>query len=204
MEPRCLHAGPKAVAEAARIIKAGGLVAIPTDTVYGLACDPTSAPSVKKLFEAKGRAKRPVPVLCSNLHVAERLVSLDEEAMRLANRHWPGALTVVASMKEGSGLSELLHQGSGFLGVRVPSSAFCVRLAQRVGGVITGTSANLSGEPSCRTAASVIKSLDGRVELVVDGGRLIGKESTVVKVTRFGVEVLREGSVRIQEGGEKA
>lgn len=204
MKVRCVKAGPAAITEAARIVKKGGLVAIPTDTVYGLGCDPASDAAVGALFEAKNRQSKAVPLLCADTATAEGLVEFNETALRLAGLHWPGALTVVAPLKAGSKLSRLLDQGSGFLGVRVPDSPVCISLARKVGGAITGTSANLSGQPSCRTASQVVDSLDGRVQLVIDGGRLKGKESTVVKVSGKTVEVLREGSVRIQEGESKA
>jgi L-threonylcarbamoyladenylate synthase len=182
------------------VVKGGGVVAIPTDTVYGLGCDPTSDKAVGRLFEVKNRQAKPVPVLCADEEVAERLVEFNDTARRMAEQHWPGALTIVAPLKKSSKMSDLLHQGSGHLGVRVPSSDTCIQLAAKVGGAITGTSANLSGRPSCRTAAQVVASLDGRIQLVIDGGELRGKESTVVKVVGDTVEVLREGSVRIQEG----
>lgn len=200
MTVRCLPAGPEAVAEAARIAKGGGVVAIPTDTVYGLGCDPSSDLAVRRLFEVKDRQAKPVPVLCAEIGVAESLVDLNGAARRLAELYWPGALTIVAPLKRGSRLSSLLTQGSGDVGVRVPDSDVCLELAGKVGGAITGTSANISGQPSCRTAAQVVASLKGRIELVIDGGTLRGKESTVVKVSGATVEVLREGSVRIQEG----
>jgi L-threonylcarbamoyladenylate synthase len=200
---RRLSAGPKAIAEASRVVKAGGVVAIPTDTVYGLGCDPRSDKAVGRLFEVKNRQAKPVPVLCASPDVARKLVELNSAATKLANLHWPGPLTIVAPLKKGSKLSHLLDQGSGHLGVRVPRSDLCLALARKVGGAITGTSANLSGAPSCRTAAQVVASLDGRIELVIDGGTLRGRESTVVKATGETVEVLREGSVRIQEGKQK-
>ncbi len=209
MKVRCLPLGSEAIAEAARVVKKGGVVAFPTDTVYGLGCDPSSDEAVGRLFKAKGREAKPIPVLCADADVAERLVELNDTARRLAKVHWPGALTIVAPLKkkrrtgrggERSKLSPLLDQGTGFLGVRVPGSEPCRELAAKAGGAITGTSANLSGRPSCRTAAEVVDSLDGRVELVIDGGELTGRESTVVKVSGGTVEVLREGSVRIQEG----
>jgi len=197
---RCLQAGREAVAEAARLVKGGGVVAIPTDTVYGLGCDPSSDKAVRRLFEVKDREAKPVPVLCADARVAQKLVDLTGAAKRLADLHWPGPLTIVAPLREGSKLSPLLHQGSGYLGVRVPDSGVCIELAGLVGGAVTGTSANLSGMPSCRTAAQVVAALDGRIQLVIDGGALGGRESTVVKVVGSTVEVLREGSVRIQEG----
>jgi L-threonylcarbamoyladenylate synthase len=197
---RCLPAGREAVSVAAQIVKGGGVVAIPTDTVYGLGCDPTSDKAVGRLFEIKDRQAKPVPVLCSGPDIVERLVELNEAAKTLAKLYWPGALTIVAPLKKGGRLSPLLHQGSEHLGVRVPKSEVCVELAGRVGGAVTGTSANLSGRPSCRTAAQVVESLNGRIELVIDGGKLQGRESTVVRVSGETVEVLREGSVRIREG----
>jgi len=201
---RCLRAGPAAIAEAVRVVKSGGVVAIPTDTVYGLGCDPSSDEAVGRLFEVKNRQAKPVPLLCADSGVAENLVDLNGVARKLAELHWPGALTIVAPIKKESNLSPLLDQGSGHLGVRVPDSEVCLALAGKVGGAITGTSANLSGRPSCRTAAQVVESLDGRIQLVIDGGELRGKESTVVRVSGGTVEVLREGSVRIQEGELKA
>ncbi len=200
MTVRRMEAGAEAVAEAARVVKMGGVVAIPTDTVYGLGCDPSSDDAVGRLFEAKDRQAKPVPLLCADAGVAERLVSFNETAKRLAAHHWPGALTIVAPKGPDVRLSGLLDQGSGSLGVRVPDSEVCRALAKAVGGLITGTSANLSGRPSCRTAAEVEESLDGRIQLVIDGGTLRGKESTVVRVSGAAVEVLREGSVRIKEG----
>jgi len=200
---RRLPAGPKAISEATREVKSGGVVAFPTDTVYGLGCDPRSDKAVGRLFEAKNRQAKPVPVLCASAEVAKRLVELNSPATRLARLHWPGPLTIVAPLKKGSKLSALLDQGSGYLGVRVPRSDLCLELAGKVGGAITGTSANLSGQPSCRTAAQVVASLDGRIKLVIDGGTLRGRESTVVKASGETVEVLREGSVRIQEGKKK-
>jgi len=204
MAVRCLRAGPAAIAEAVRLIKSGGVVAIPTDTVYGLGCDPSSDEAVGRLFEVKNRQAKPVPLLCADSRAAESLVDLNGVARKLAELHWPGALTIVAPIKKESHLSPLLDQGSGYLGVRVPNSEVCLALAGKMGGAVTGTSANLSGQPSCRTAAQVVESLGGRIELVIDGGELRGRESTVVRVSGGTVEVLREGSFRIQEGELKA
>ena len=204
MAAKVMKAGPKALAAAAQSVRSGDVVAVPTDTVYGLACDPCSDSAVEKLFRLKNREKKPVPVLCSSPGVARRLVDLSPAANRLAEGHWPGALTIVAPIKRGNGLSRLLDQGSGTLGVRVPASEFCISLASEVGGAVTGTSANVSGVASSRSAAEVVQSLGSKLTLVVDGGTLSAKESTVVKVTDGAVEVLREGSVRIQAGELKA
>lgn len=181
------------------------MVAVPTDTVYGLACDPWKDRSVRRLYVAKNRSAKPVPVLCAHIRAAESLVEMNEVALALAKAHWPGGLTIVAPIREGREMpSRLLDQGSGFLGVRVPDSKVCLDLASKVGGAITGTSANVSGSASSRTAAEVARALEGRVQLVIDGGELKGKESTVVRVSSESVEVLREGAVRIQEGELRA
>jgi L-threonylcarbamoyladenylate synthase len=203
LKVRLLPAGREALAQAVRIINGGGVVALPTDTVYGLGCDPFNGKAVGRLFKVKDRQANPVPLLCADSEVAEKLVELNGAARRLARLHWPGALTIVARLKKGSKVSPLLDQGTGYLGVRVPMSELCVEIAAKVGGALTGTSANVSGRPSCRTAAEVIESLDGKVDLVIDGGELRGMESTVVKASGEGIEVLREGSVRIQEGDTK-
>src|SRR5271155_393692 len=115
---RCMRAGPEAVAEAARVVKGGGVVAIPTDTVYGLGCDPSSDKAVGRLFEVKNRQAKAGPVLCASALGAGRLVDLNGVAKRLAKAYWPGALTIVAPIRKGGGLSPLLDQGSGHLGVR--------------------------------------------------------------------------------------
>jgi L-threonylcarbamoyladenylate synthase len=200
LDTKRMAAGPRAVAVAAEVVAAGGIVAVPTDTVYGLCSDPRSDAAVQRLFEVKDREAKPVPLLCASPSVAAGLVEFNASSSRLAERYWPGALTIVAPARKGTGLSRLLDQGTGHLGVRVPKSDVCMSLAAKVGGAVTGTSANLSGQPSCRTASEVIAALDGRIQLVVDGGTLRSRESTVVRVTGETVEVLREGSVRIKGG----
>ena len=200
MAARCVPVGDAAVEGAVKIMMKGGIVAFPTDTVYGLGCDPKNDKAVRMLFEVKSREAKPIPVLCAGLRDAEKLVSLNETALRLAELHWPGALTIVAPLTKDGGLSRFLHQGDGYLGVRVPDSEACADLARGVGGAVTGTSANISGRPPCRTAKEVMESLGEKIQLVVDGGMLRGMASTVIKVSGTTVEVLREGSVRIQEG----
>jgi len=191
-----MKAGPTAVRKAGALVRRGGLVAFPTDTVYGLGCDPRNATAVERLFEAKARSNNPVPLVCSSLRVASGLVVLSPTALKLARDHWPGALTIVAPQR--AELPARVSQGTGLLGVRVPASALCVSLAKEVGGAITGTSANLSGRPSCRTAGEVVASLGDRVDLVIDGGELHATESTVVKVVGTTVEVLRRGSIGVE------
>ena len=182
---------------ASATVKSGGLIAYPTDTVYGLGCDPKNETAVDRLFMVKGRGTKPVPVLCSSMDVAKSLVDLGPLGKELAERFWPGALTIVAPMVVG--LPEKIHQGSRTLGVRVPSSAVCLTLLERCGGFLTGTSANRSGAPSCRSADEVLDQLDGSIDLVVDGGLLEGEASTVVSVMGGELTILRTGPVRVPD-----
>jgi L-threonylcarbamoyladenylate synthase len=199
MSAPVLTFGRSSVSEAARRVRSGGLIVYPTDTVYGLGCDPMNAAAVERLFLAKKREAKPVPIMCDSLETAMRIVSLSPVAEQLARRHWPGALTIVAPMK--ASLPLLVHQGTRTVGVRVPDSELCVELVRLCGGALTGTSANISGRGPCRSAQEAARDLGREVYLILDGGRLEGAESTVVRVLDAGIEVLRQGAVRVSEKG---
>ena len=177
----------------------GGLIAYPTDTVYGLGCDPKNEAAVRRLFEVKQRAANPIPIMCDSVATASKLASLSPVALELAARYWPGALTIVAPLK--ATLPFQIHQGTGTLGVRVPGSSLCRELVSRCGGMLTGTSANLSGRKSCTTAEEVQQSVGPKVDVILDGGTSANSESTVVRVAGHGIEVLRQGAVRVKEKG---
>jgi len=185
------------IADASRIVREGGLIVYPTDTVYGLGCNPFDEAAVGRLFAVKRRESKPIPLMCESFETASRLVKFSPRATRLARNFWPGALTIVAPA-----LAELpfrIHQGERTLGVRVPGLALCRDLVMSCGGVLTGTSANLSGRGSCRSADEAEKELGNVVDLILDGGALVGSESTVVRVTGARIEVLRQGAVRVTE-----
>ena len=188
----------RGVHQASKVVLDGGVVGYPTDTVYGLGCDPESGSAVERLFRIKAREKKPVPVLCESLARASELVEFGEVALKLARRYWPGQLTIVLPLK--ANLPNQLHQDTGWLGVRVPNHPRCLDLIRTVGGWITGTSANVSGMPSSRSAQEVALHLGDRIDLVLDGGSLEGTESSVVKVDRDGVEVLRRGAISLELG----
>jgi L-threonylcarbamoyladenylate synthase len=187
----------ESVFRAKSVVLHGGLIVYPTDTVYGLGCDPTNEDAVRRLLEAKRRDKRPIPILCSSIGAAMKLVEMNQRALELAGRFWPGALTIVAPLK--LTLPFLLHQGTGTLGVRVPAMPLCVTLIEACGDWLTGTSANLSGSPSARTAEEASSQLGDQVDLILDGGRLEGFESTVVQAVGEGIQVLRVGPVRVMD-----
>ncbi len=172
-----------AVEEAATALERGEVVAFPTDTVYGVAA---GHGHIEALFRAKGRPKdKRIPILLSDASHLEASAIVTPSARALAERFWPGPLTIV-----------LVAPRRGTLAFRVPASDLARRLIAASGGGLPVTSANLSGRPDATTAAEVLEQLDGRIALVLDGGRTPGGvPSTVVDCTRNDARVLREGAI---------
>ena len=207
---RTVGCGAEGIGEARRLVAAGGLVAFPTDTVYGIGCDPFSERAVGLVYAAKARpASKPLPVLGASLSALSQLAAIEGRAARLAARFWPGPLTIAAvaaapSLPSSRPLAPQLVSGSGRVAVRVPAGR-CVLALLAACGPLVGTSANLSGRPPCRTAAECAERLAGRVSLVVDGGPVGdgggsgGGVSTVVEADGEKMRIVREGLV---SGGE--
>jgi L-threonylcarbamoyladenylate synthase len=182
------------VREAARLVLEGGLIAYPTDTVYGLGCNPFNVDAVDRLVKAKERMKGSLPILVSSLAEAERIGEINEKSATLASRFWPGPLTLVVRTR--SNLPTKVTGDSRLVGLRIPNHETARTLIQESGGAIVGTSANISGHRSLSTAEEVLRELRGRIELVLDGGATpIGRESTVVKVIGGEITVLREAAI---------
>jgi L-threonylcarbamoyladenylate synthase len=187
----------RSIQEGASVIAAGGIIAFPTDTVYGIGCDPRNESAIQRIFEVKGRGAKPIPLLSQDLKHASKLVSLRGLSLALAKKYWPGALTIVAPQL--AQFPSLLRQGKNTVGVRVPSHQACVDLIRACGGTIAATSANLSGRQACRNAVEIQEQLDDKLDLILDGGDTPGLESTVVRVVGNRIEVLRKGAVRVSE-----
>jgi len=186
----------KAISEAVGLISKGGLVVYPTDTVYGLGCDPFNAEAVEKIFRVKGRSGKPLPILVSSIKKAEQLVNLGKVGLTLASNFWPGALTIVAPIRRGVSLPEALTSGSEKLGVRFPNHECALRLIEGAGGFLVGTSANRSGEKPPLTVDEAVRSLKYGVDIFLDGGKVtLGKESTVLDVCGEKPVVIREGAI---------
>ncbi len=195
--PRVLACVGEAPAEAFSVVRAGGLIVYPTDTVYGLGCEPFHPQSVNRLVELKGRSGKPLPVLVSDIGCAERLVDLGSVGRALSSRFWPGALTIVAPIKSGVSLPSTLTCESGSLGVRVPNHRCALSLIKGVGGFLVGTSANRSGDRAPLTLEEAVRSLGYGADLYLDGGlTTLGKESTVLDVSSSEPIVVREGALR--------
>lgn len=180
----------------AEVLRAGGIVVLPTDTVYGLAASAADPIATAKLFERKGRtADVPVAVLCASVDQALDLAAaIPEVARRLATEHWPGGLTLVLPRRPD--LDWALGEPHNTIGVRCPDHAFVRSVAALVGPLAT-TSANRHGVPTPEAAADAAASLVGPVDLVVDGGRLAGEPSTVVDGTTPDLRMLRPGIIDV-------
>ncbi|WP_419913625.1 L-threonylcarbamoyladenylate synthase [Hoeflea sp.] len=186
--------------EACRILADGGLIALPTETVYGLAADATNGKAVARIFEVKGRP-RFNPLIChmSGIEMAQRYVDFNALAMRLAEAFWPGPLTLVLPLRPGTAVHALTCAGLDTLAVRVPTG-FAQSLIARFDRPLAAPSANTSGKISSTTAAHVATDLGDRVPLILDGGpAAIGLESTIIKPTEKGVELLRPGGLAASE-----
>jgi L-threonylcarbamoyladenylate synthase len=182
------------IKEAAKLVLEGGLIAYPTDTVYGLGCNPFDADAVDRLVKAKDRIKGSLPILVSSLKDAERLGEISGLAAVLAYSFWPGPLTLVVRPR--SNFPARITGDSLLVGLRIANHETARRLIKECGGALIGTSANISGRPSLRTAEEVLRELEGRVDLVVDGGPAsLGRESTVVRVLEDEITVLRTGAI---------
>jgi len=184
------------VAELDRIceaLAAGGVVAIPTDTVYGLAVDPGVPGAVSRLFTAKGRPDQlAVPVLIADPEGLADLAEMTPVAKRLASRFWPGPLTLVLGRRTEVGFD--LGGDPATIGVRCPACSIASELLTRAGPLAV-TSANLHGEPPLHTAEEVLEHFGGELMQVLDGGRCDGHPSTVVSLVDTGLRCLRVGAI---------
>ncbi len=179
-----VKADDSAIAEAARIVRGGGLVAFPTETVYGLGADATNGKAVARIFEAKGRPRfNPLIAHVADADTARDLVQFNHEALALAEKFWPGPLTLVLPLSAGgrNRISELVTAGLDTLAIRVPAHPIAHRLLAAAGVPIAAPSANLSGRVSPTCARHVEEDLGPRVDLILDGGAAhAGLESAIV------------------------
>ena len=191
---RLLKCDEDGVNEAARMIVKGELVAYPTDTVYGLGCDPFNSFAVQKLIRAKERRQTNLPILVDSLETADGIGVFDKTARLLAREFWPGPLTIVVDSRRD------LPGSGGTVGLRIPARQDTIELIKQAGGAIVGTSANISGTPPPRSASEVMRQLSGRIALVLDGGQSESAlESTVVRVGHGQVNILREKAISAEK-----
>ena len=208
METRVLPFSDEAIAEAARLILAGQPVAIPTETVYGLAADATNAQAVARIYQAKGRPSfNPLIVHVSNIGAAEKVGEFGADARSLAEQHWPGPLTLVVPLREAAGIASIVTAGLSTVGFRVPAHPAMQALLRAAGRPLAAPSANASGSISPTRSEHVMRSLGGRISMIIDGGPTdCGLESTIIAATDGGLRLLRPGPIAVdavQATGER-
>lgn len=199
METRLIAATSEGIAEAAGVLRAGGLVAMPTETVYGLAGDARDDHAVARIYAAKNRPSfNPLIVHLPDLEAVGRYAVLTPDARALAAAFWPGPLTMVLPLREGAGLSPLVTAGLPTVAVRVPAHPLARELLRVAGLPVAAPSANPSGRVSPTRAAHVMAGLAGRIEAVLDGGACaVGVESTILGLDGPPA-LLRPGGVTVE------
>ena len=182
LNTQILAANEAATADAARCLAEGGLVAFPTETVYGLGADAANPAAIARLYQAKGRpAFNPLIAHVADLDAARRIGRFDATATALAKAFWPGPLTLVLPKTPAGGVADLATAGLDTIAIRVPAHPTAQAILHAFGGAVVAPSANLSGHVSPTTAAHVQNDLMGRIDLIVDGGAvMVGVESTIV------------------------
>jgi L-threonylcarbamoyladenylate synthase len=181
---------------AADFIKRGLVIGVPTDTVYGLSADPFNLAAIEQVFQVKGRPEtRALPILVNSIEQAVTLVrDVPDAFLLLAHKFWPGALTLVVEATHRLPLK--VTGNTGRVALRWPNSRITGALIDAAGGPVTGTSANLSGFPSCTNAQQIVKQLGNRLPLILDGGDTGGAlASTIVRVDGDDWGIVREGAV---------
>jgi L-threonylcarbamoyladenylate synthase len=180
------------------ILKKGGVVAFPTDTVYGLGASMAIDSAVEKVYRIKGRQRNmALPLLLADIAQLEKVaVSIPASARRLADRFWPGPLTLV--FLKSDAVSDIVSGGTKTVAVRIPDHPIPTTLARGIGAAIIGTSANLSGRPSALTAAEAREQLGDKVDFIIEGDCPGGRESTVVDLSGETPVILREGAISIE------
>lgn len=185
--------------EAAAVLSRGGVIAFPTETSYGLGCDPCDARAVRRIFKIKGRdVRNPLLLVAGSWAQVERVAHLSAKVKRLAKEYWPGPLTLILPLRKEACLADGVAYKSE-VSVRYSSSVDVRRLTRRFGFPIVATSANISGQPACRSAKE-IRSVNLEVDFIVDGGLLpLRKPSTVARVREDGwIDVVRAGAISLE------
>ncbi len=186
---------PRLLNQAVQILRDGGVVAFPTDTVYGVGVDPFQPEAVRRLYRIKGRPEdKPIAILVGSIEDVARVAQTPSRTFsRLADRFWPGGLTLIVETRE---LPPEITAGGSTVGVRMPDHPLTLELLRGFGGPIATTSANRSGENPATSAEEVGAQLGGRVNLIVDGGDTITKvASTVLDLSVSPPKILRHGGI---------
>jgi L-threonylcarbamoyladenylate synthase len=195
---RLLKATRDNILTASRIVRKGGLVVYPTETVYGLGCDPFNTEAVKRVFDVKGERKKPPPILASSINHVEKIAYMSQAGKKVAEKFWPGPLTLVFPKKPV--LPDIVTCNLDSVGVRIPKHDVALKLISLSNGLLIGTSANRTGEKPPRNVHEATRQLKEEVDIFLDGGpTTLGKPSTVADLTSKKPAILREGPISLKE-----
>jgi L-threonylcarbamoyladenylate synthase len=179
-------------------LKNGEVVVFPTDTLHAISANACDDLAVKKVVDIKCRGdNHPMPVLVRDVEQAKKYVDFTPRALELANKYWPGALTIVLPPKDDSGLSKFVNRGVGSLAVRMPDSKIAQEILNAVDFPLIGTSANVSGQPNLITEQEMYDAFGGKVKNIIFSDDIIFRASTIVDCTSEVPRVIREGVVKI-------
>jgi len=182
---------------AAKIVKRGGLVVYPTETVYGLGCDPMNTQAVKRIIEVKGNRNKPLPILVASIEDGEKVAFVSSKGKKLAAKFWPGPLTMVFHKK--SAIPNIVTFSLDSVGLRISNNNVALQLSNLSGGLLVGSSANRTGEEPPRKVQEISWELNRMIDVVLDGGPVVhGIPSTVVDLTSGKPKILREGPISLQ------
>lgn len=197
MQTEILGTDPQSIAKGSHILGQGGLVAFPTETVYGLGADARNSIAFKKIFRAKKRPhNNPLIVHVKNLNEAQKIGHFNSTALQIAMEFWPGPLTLLLVKKQDSKIHKIVASGQDRIGIRVPSNTVAQRLLQDFGHPVAAPSANLSNHVSPTQASHVLDDLNGKIDAVIDGGNcLCGLESTILLPTDSEIRLMRLGAI---------
>ncbi|MHA1506092.1 MAG: L-threonylcarbamoyladenylate synthase [Candidatus Asgardarchaeia archaeon] len=179
-----------------RTLERGGVIAYPTDTVYGLGSNPYKEDSVERIYRIKGREKsKPLPLLFDSIESVEKVAHIDDRVRKYLKKLWPGPVTFILGLKDRRLLN--VTSGSPYVAARIPKNEVALKMIKLSGGILIGTSANRSGEPPCSDPNCVKRSIGAEIDILIDAGpQGVGMPSTIVRIEGDEVTILREGAVK--------
>ncbi len=194
MEVNC---DSKGIEKTAQIIEKGGIIIFPTDTVYGIGCNPYNENAVKKIYKIKSRTKlKSLPVLAYSLDIVKEIALIDEFTEKIIEKYWPGPLTLILKLTDQK-LKKSLNLGNK-IAVRIPDSKCTLKLLEKCR-LLVGTSANISGNSSYTNPNDCIKNIKN-YDIFLNGGIITSKgESTIIEIENEGIKIIREGALKIED-----
>jgi len=192
-----LNCNDEGIRKSVEIIENGGVIIFPTDTVYGIGCNPYDANAVKKIYEIKSREKiKSLPVLASSIEIVKQITIIDEFTEKIIKKYWPGPLTLILKLKD-KNLKKSLNLEDK-IAVRIPNSVCTLKLLNKCN-LLVGTSANVSGDSSFTDPQECMKNVKN-YDVFVDGGTITSKgESTIIEIENEKIHVIREGALKKED-----